>query len=135
MSAPVITLGLGLRARATAATLQALWQHAQSLLPSPRHLSCIATLPRHQPHPALRQWLADCHPTLPLLAAPPQALPAQPTHSQSPQALARYGCGSVAEACALWAARQMHPAATPQLLLPRLIAPDGSATLAVACAR
>ena len=54
-------------------------------------------------------------------------LPGQPVVTQSPRMLARYGTGSVAEAAAL-AAAGPHSA----LSVTRLVADDGSATLALA---
>ena len=50
-------------------------------------------------HPALRQV------TLPCLAVPEGAVAGIPTPTQSPRILARFGCGSVAEAVALVASR------------------------------
>ena len=58
---------------------------------------------------------------------PPGQLPGQPVVTQSPRMLARYGTGSVAEAAAL-AAAGPHSA----LSVTRLVADDGSATLALA---
>ncbi|WP_347484719.1 cobalamin biosynthesis protein [Vandammella animalimorsus] len=128
-----LVLGVGLRASAQAAALHALWQRAQALLPTltPTAVQAVAALPHRATHPALAQWLAECglgraH----TVAVPPQMLAAQPTHTASPQSLARYGCGSVAEACALWAAAGTQGRSS--LLLPRLVAACGSATLAVA---
>ncbi|PAT39516.1 cobalt-precorrin 5A hydrolase [Vandammella animalimorsus] len=128
-----LVLGIGLRASAQAAALHALWQRAQALLPAltPAAVQAVATLPHRAAHPALARWRAECglgraH----TVAVPPQMLAAQPTHTASPQSLARYGCGSVAEACALWAAAGTQGHAC--LLLPRLVAACGSATLAVA---
>ncbi|MDO4725005.1 MAG: cobalamin biosynthesis protein, partial [Comamonadaceae bacterium] len=125
--------GIGLRASAQAAALHALWQQAQAQLPllTPSAVQAVATLPHRLAHPALVQWLAQCGlGRVHAVAAPPRMLAAQPTHTASPQSLARYGCGSVAEACALWAAASAGGRAS--LLLPRLAAACGSATLAVA---
>ncbi|RRD39328.1 hypothetical protein EII18_12370 [Comamonadaceae bacterium OH3737_COT-264] len=124
------------------------------------HIVTLAALTHKCGHPALRQWLADAqdwHAPQPprLLAVPVTELPAQPVHTRSAHMLARYGSGSVAEACALWAAallgkaapqtheapppppsaQSLHNAAQPpraRLLLPRIVAANRRATLAVA---
>src|SRR5258707_15770833 len=78
-------------------------------------------------HPALAAWMAAIVPTAVLVRVPPGQLPGQPVVTQSPRMLARYGTGSVAEAAAL-AAAGPHSA----LSVTRLVADDGSATLALA---
>ena len=77
--------------------------------------------------PALQQWAAQLPFAVAIVAVAEQALPAQAVVTQSPRLLARYGTGSVAEAVALSAA-----APAPRLLLARLGAGDGRATLAAA---
>ncbi|MBB6559778.1 cobalt-precorrin 5A hydrolase [Acidovorax soli] len=117
-----LVLGVGLRAHATAATLRGLWQQAKALLPAPADGFCsLAVLEGKEQHPALAGW------RVPVLALPLESLRHQPVATQSARLIARYGTGSVAEAAALAAA---GPQA--QLLLPRRVAQDGSATLAVA---
>ncbi|MES2611206.1 MAG: cobalamin biosynthesis protein [Pseudomonadota bacterium] len=119
-----LVLGVGLRAQASPGTLQALWAQAQSLLPGQSACFCaVAVLQGKAGHPALAGWLGPSA----LLAVPVEQMRGQPVATQSPNLQARYGTGSVAEAAALVAA---GPQA--QLLLPRLVAEDGSATLAVA---
>lgn len=121
-----LVLGVGLRAHATAAALRGLWQQARALLPAPVDGFCaLAVLEGKEQHPALAGWLGPA--PAPVLAVPLEALRQQPVATQSPRLQARYGTGSVAEAAALAAA---GPQA--QLLLPRRVAADGSATLAVA---
>ncbi|EJE53383.1 CbiG protein [Acidovorax sp. CF316] len=121
-----LVVGVGLRAQATPAALQALWLQAQALLPGPMDRFCaVAVLQGKEQHPALAGWLGPA--PAPVLAVPVDALRRQPVATQSPRLQARYGTGSVAEAAALAAA---GPQA--QLLRPRLVAGDGSATLAVA---
>lgn len=121
-----LVLGVGLRAHATSATLRGLWQQARALLPAPVDGFCaLAVLEGKEQHPALADWLGPA--SVPVLALPVGALHHQPVATQSPRLQARYGTGSVAEAAALAAA---GPQA--QLLLPRRVALDGSATLAVA---
>lgn len=125
-------MGVGLRTQASASSLQTLWQQAQAVLPPHWHLQAVATLALRARHPALQQWLAT-QAWPPALAAAPPALAAQRTLTQSAHSLGRYGCGSVAEAAALWAATQ-HGQAGAQLLHPRWVAADGCATLALAIA-
>lgn len=119
-----LVVGVGLRAHATPATLQTLWEQAQALLPGQAACFCaVAVLHGKAGHPALAGWLGPSA----LLAVPVEQMRGQPVATRSPNLQARYGTGSVAEAAALAAA---GPQA--QLLLPRLVAGDGSATLAVA---
>ncbi|WP_238945375.1 cobalamin biosynthesis protein [Allofranklinella schreckenbergeri] len=171
-----ITLGVGLRAQARADDVHTLWQQARQALchalqqASPPHsagegegegaaaplmhqlhIVTLAALTHKCGHPALRHWLADAqdwHAPQPprLLAVPVTELPAQPVHTRSAHMLARYGSGSVAEACALWAAALLGQAIPPthgppasaaqppraRLLLPRIVAANRRATLAVA---
>ncbi|CAN7144397.1 cobalamin biosynthesis protein [Acidovorax sp. LjRoot118] len=129
IAAPVhacLVVGVGLRAQATPAALQALWLRAQALLPGQADCFCaVAVLQGKATHPALADWLGLA--SAPVLAVPVEPMRHQPVVTQSPRLQARYGTGSVAEAAALAAA---GPQA--QLLVPRLVAEDGSATLAVA---
>ncbi|CAN7721555.1 cobalamin biosynthesis protein [Acidovorax sp. LjRoot66] len=129
IAAPVhacLVVGVGLRAQATPAALQALWLRAQALLPGQADCFCaVAVLQGKATHPALADWLGLA--SAPVLAVPVEPMRHQPVATQSPRLQARYGTGSVAEAAALAAA---GPHA--QLLVPRLVAEDGSATLAVA---
>lgn len=64
---------------------------------------------------------------LPLIAVPEEALRVQHTATRSARSLAARGCGSVAEAAALTAAR-----AGAHLLAARHVSPDRSATCAIA---
>lgn len=132
-----LVVGLGLRATASVNSLHALWRQACAWLtgqtgwPSGAHPVCntVAVLASKAQHPALLAWQAQLPFATHLVAVPPELLAAQAVHTQSPRLLARYGTGSVAEAAALAAA---GPGA--QLWLPRLVAADGCATLALACA-
>lgn len=122
-----LVLGVGLRDQASPATLQALWEQAQALLPGPQDCFCaVAVLQGKAGHPALAGWLART-PGRPVHAVPVEQMRDQPVATRSLNLQARYGTGSVAEAAALFLA---GPQA--QLLLPRRVAEDGSATLAVA---
>lgn len=165
-----ITLGVGLCAQARADDVHTLWQQARQALchalhqarlqpddsaAAPMahqlHIVTLAALAHKCGHPALRHWLADAqdwhaHQPPRLLAVPVTELPAQPVHTRSAHMLARYGSGSVAEACALWAAALLGQAIPPthgppasaaqppraRLLLPRIVAANRRATLAVA---
>lgn len=130
-------VGVGLRALAQPAALQALWQQAQTSLQGQAtagHFCAVAVLDAKAGHPALATWLSDIAgkttPSIPVLAMPAALLAEQPVPTQSPRLQARYGSGSVAEAAALSAA---GPHA--HLIVPRIVAQDGSATLAVAIRR
>jgi cobalt-precorrin 5A hydrolase len=125
-----LVLGIGLRAQARASDVQALWLRAQAALPALQRFCAMAVLQGKEQHPALGAWRAALPFDTALVAVPAQDLPGQPVATQSPRLLARYGTGSVAEAVALRAA---GPASA--LLLPRLVADDGSATLAAALRR
>ncbi|WP_370680918.1 cobalamin biosynthesis protein [Comamonas sp. GB3 AK4-5] len=125
-----LVLGLGLRAQAQASDVQALWLRAQTALPALQRFCAVAVLQGKEQHPALREWRAALLFDTTLVAVPAQDLPGQPVATQSARLLARYGTGSVAEAVALSAA---GPAST--LLLPRMVADDGGATLAAALRR
>lgn len=122
-----VVLGLGLRAQAQAADLQALWLQARQQQPALENFCAIAVLQGKEQRPALQQWAARLPFAVAMLAVAEEALPAQAVVTQSPRLLARYGTGSVAEAVALSAA-----APAPRLLLTRLVAGDGNATLAAA---
>lgn len=128
-------LGLGLHTDALPHALQALWQRAQAQLPesadasacAPQPICAVAVLDTKAGHPALEAWMSAVVPSAVLVRVPSAQLPGQPVVTQSPRMLARYGTGSVAEAAAL-AAAGPHSA----LSVTRLVADDGSATLALA---
>lgn len=122
-----VVLGIGLRAQAGADALQALWQQAQAGSNPPSTFCAVALLDTKAAHPALARWLHDAAPHAAVIAVAQGDLPAQPVQTHSPRLQALYGTGSVAEAAALAAA---GPHA--QLLTARVVADDGSATLAVA---
>ena len=131
-------VGLGLRAHAQPAALQALWMQARGLLQSkaalPASAPCaVAVLDTKAEHPALAAWLsaiAGNARAVPVLPVPADRMAGQSVATQSPRLLARYGTGSVAEAAALSAAGPLA-----ELAVQRLVASDGSATLAVAIRR
>lgn len=126
--APTLVIGLGLRACAVPAQLQALWLRAAALAGiSEANLAAIAVLQSKAQHPGLQAWLAQWGAPVPLRPIAPALLAGQATVTRSPRLLARYGCGSVAEAAALAGA---GPGAS--LLLARLQSDDASATLALA---
>ncbi len=111
----MIVAGIGLRAGATAADL------AAALALALRPPQALATPADKADHPAFAAL------NLPLHAIPLPDLTAQATQTPSPRQPARYGTGSVAEAAALAA---VGPGAT--LVQPRIIAPGGRVTLALA---
>ena len=131
-------VGLGLRVHAQPAALQALWMQARGLLHSKAahpasHPCAVAVLDTKAGHPALASWLSalgdDAH-AVRILPVPAAHMAGQPVATRSPRLQARYGTGSVAEAAALWAAGPLA-----ELAVQRLVASDGSATLAVAIRR
>lgn len=134
-STAALVCGLGLRACASLASLQALWQRAQAEISGAASAShTVAVLAGKEHHPALLAWLETWNQQPLLWALPACSLQGQAVITQSPRLLARYGTGSVAEALALAACGQYaHDAQGVRLLLPRIIAVDGSATLAIAC--
>ena len=127
-------LGVGMHTDARPEVLQALWQQARDQLQrdggAPQPLCAVAVLDTKAGHPALAGWLAETAPSAILVRVPAEQLPGQPVVTQSPRMLARYGTGSVSEAAALAAA---GPGAA--LGVTRLVAQDGSATLALALRR
>jgi cobalt-precorrin 5A hydrolase len=124
-------LGLGVHSDARPGALQSLWQLASDQLRqsdgAPQSVCAVAVLDTKAGHPALAAWMAEAVPAAVLVRVPPGQLPGQPVFTQSPRMLARYGTGSVAEAAALAAA---GPGSA--LSVTRLVADDGSATLALA---
>lgn len=125
-----IVLGIGLRQQAQSQTLQSLWEQVQIRLQGRMdgtHFCVVAVLDSKAEHPALSAWLQTIQPTAQIISVSPQQMSGQAVQTQSTRLLASYGTGSVAEAAALFAA---GPAA--QLLLPRIVAEDGTATMAVA---
>lgn len=100
--------GLGLRASATA-------QDVAEALALIGGADAVATAWDRADHPALI--------TLTVIAVDAAMLRAQATPTQSPRALERYGCGSLAEAAAM---------ACGRLTSTRLIAAQGRVTVALA---
>lgn len=122
-----VVLGIGLRAQAKAADLQSLWQEAQRSRPALTRFCAVAVLEGKELLPALAEWMAQLPFHAAMLPVAAEQLPGQPVVTQSERLLQRYGTGCVSEAVALSAA-----APHPELLLPRLVAGNGNATLAAA---
>lgn len=115
---PAATIaGIGLRAAATTEDL------AEALAQALHAPDALAVPADKADHPALAPLAAR----LPLRAVPVHALALQKTDTNQTHAVARYGAGSVAEACALAAA---GPGA--RLIQPRIICAGGRVTLALA---
>lgn len=112
-------VGLGLRAAATPASLEELFQRLQVSPDLP-----LAVPAFRESHPAVLDLRQRGRRIIPL---PEAALGGVSTPTCSPRLLARYGTGSIAEACALVAA---GPAA--RIILPRVVSADGRATAALA---
>lgn len=114
-------LGIGLRAAATRASLEA----ALETVDAADRLVALATLEDKAGHPALLEFAR--HLNLPIRPVPRASLAGLATLTRSCRIEQGFGTGSVAEACALAAA---GPGA--RLITPRITAPDGLATLAIA---
>lgn len=112
-------VGLGLRAAATAESLKELLQRLQATPDLP-----LAVPAFREGHPAVLDLRQQGRRIIPM---PEAALNGVRTPTCSPRILARYGTGSIAEACALVAA---GPAA--RIILPRVVSADGRATAALA---
>lgn len=109
--------GIGLRSTASLETLQTLLARAGAV-------EALATLADKAEHPALLALARAA--SLPIRALPREALAGLATQTRSCRIEQGFGTGSVAEACALAAA---GPGA--RLVLPRITAQDGTATIAV----
>lgn len=112
-------VGLGLRTGASLASLEGLFHGLQVTTDLPLAIPVF-----RQSHPAIQQLQMRGHSIIPI---PEAALRCASTPTRSPRILARYGAGSIAEACALVAA---GPAA--RIILPRVVSADGCATAAIA---
>lgn len=111
--------GIGFRAGAPAGALRAALDLAGG------NVQALATLDRKAGAPQLQTLAAELG--LPILPVAEAALRSQTTLTQSPDQIARFGSGSLAEAAALAAA---GPDA--RLITPRAISPCGMATAAIA---
>ncbi len=112
-------VGFGLRAAATSGSLDELFQRLGF-----QTAPALALPAFRQGHPLVRELQAR---GFRIGFIPEGALKGVRTPTRSRRILARYGTGSIAEACALIAA---GPAA--RIILPRLISADGCATAALA---
>lgn len=115
----MIVAGFGFRQSASLASLESALAKATGGIA----INALATLDHkaHQLAP-LANKLA-----LPLIPVTAEQLADQPTVTQSPASIARYGTGSVAEAAALAALR-----GSARLLAPRTLSPDRLASCALA---
>ena len=112
-------VGVGLRAAATLASLGELFQRLDVTT------TLALALPAfRQGHPLVRELKGH---GFKIGFIPRTALNGISTPTRSARILARYGTGSIAEACALVAA---GPAA--RIILPRVVSADGCATAALA---
>jgi cobalt-precorrin 5A hydrolase len=116
--------GIGFRADATLADLRSV------LALTGARPDALASLAAKAAQPALIELAAEL--ALPLIALREEDIAGEPTPTCSPRIQSRFGTGSVAEACALVAARQGPGPARSRLITPRLITADGMATAALA---
>lgn len=112
-------VGLGLRAAATLEGVQDLFRRLQVMPPL-----TLAVPAFRQVHPVVAALQAAGFRLVPI---PEAMLLGVITLTRSPLILARFGTGSLAEACALVAA-----GSGAQLVQPRVISADGCATAALA---
>ncbi|MEP2714962.1 cobalamin biosynthesis protein [Pseudophaeobacter sp.] len=117
--------GFGFRSAATLADLRVALKLLGEVRPD-----ALASLAEKAAQPALKELAQEL--ALPLIALMPNDIAAEQTLTCSPRIKARFGTGSVAEACALVAARQGSPGARSRLIAPRSVTADGMATAALA---
>ncbi|CUH88025.1 cobalamin biosynthesis protein CbiG [Phaeobacter sp. CECT 5382] len=119
--------GIGFRATATLADLRA----ALALVGT--QPDALASVTDRADMPALKQLAKEMQ--LPLLALAETDIAGEQTLTCSPRIKARFATGSLAEACALVAARKGTPGMAParsRLIAPRSVTADGLATAAIA---
>jgi cobalt-precorrin 5A hydrolase len=116
--------GLGFRTSASLADLRA------ALALTGAHPDALASITAKTSAPALKQLAQEMG--LPLLTLDETEIAGAPPLTCSPRIKARFGTGSLAEACALVAARTGQPGARSRLITPRVVTADGQATAAIA---
>ncbi len=116
--------GLGFRTSASLADLRA------ALALTGARPDALASTSTKALAPALKQLAHEMG--LPLLGLDESEIAGEQTLTCSPRIKARFGTGSLAEACALVAARTGHPGARSRLITPRVVTADGQATAAIA---
>lgn len=116
--------GIGFRADATLENLR------NALALTGGRPDALASLAAKAAQPVLIELAAEL--ALPLIGLREEDIADEQTPTCSPRIQSRFGTGSVAEACALVAARQGPGPARSRLITPRLITADGMATAALA---
>ncbi|KII13640.1 cobalamin biosynthesis protein [Phaeobacter sp. S60] len=116
--------GIGFRASATAADLQA------ALALTGERVDALASAAEKAAAPAMQDFARSIG--LPVIALQEQDISGEQTLTCSPRIKARFGTGSLAEAAALAGARHGTPGARARLLAPRVVTADGLATAAIA---
>ncbi|WP_278921241.1 cobalamin biosynthesis protein [Pseudophaeobacter profundi] len=116
--------GFGFRSTATLADLRA------ALALTGARPDALASLATKAAQPALIELAREL--ALPLIALREEDIAGEQTLTCSPRIKSRFGTGSVAEACALVAARQGADLARSRLIAPRVITANGIATAAIA---
>lgn len=116
--------GIGFRATATAADLQA------ALALTGVQVDALASVEEKAEAPAMQEFAQAAG--LPVIALQEQDIAGEQTLTCSPRIKARFGTGSLAEAAALAGARHGVPGAKSRLLAPRVVTADGLATAAIA---
>ncbi|WP_122074148.1 cobalamin biosynthesis protein [Pseudophaeobacter sp. EL27] len=116
--------GFGFRADATVADLR------NALALTGARPDALASLTAKAAAPALQNLAQEL--ALPLIALQEEDIAGEQTLTCSPRIKSRFGTGSVAEACALVAARQGPGPQRSRLITPRVTTADGMATAALA---
>lgn len=123
----MILAGIGCRETASLADLRA------ALALAGGRPDALATLATRAEMPGLKHLAEEMQ--LPLLALLETDIAGEQTLTCSPRIKARFATGSLAEACALVAARRGLPGMGParsRLIAPRVVTADGKATAALA---
>lgn len=127
--------GWGFTSRADVAAFASCWTQAQLAWPAlPRSTVVCAALQAKRDQASaqrLQAWVAEQQPTAHWLWLDEAELQAVRTATQSARIAARFGTGSVSEALALRAARQLGMDAG-RLVLRRVVSADRQASLALA---
>ncbi|UWR77167.1 cobalamin biosynthesis protein [Phaeobacter inhibens] len=116
--------GIGFRAAATAADLQA------ALALTGERVDALASIAQKADAPAMQEFARSLG--LPVISLQEQDIAGEQTLTCSPRIKARFGTGSLAEAAALAGARHGATGARARLLAPRVVTADGLATAAIA---
>ena len=135
MRAAHVMCGWGFTSRTDVAAFASCWAQAQLAWPALARsaVACAALQGKRDQASARRllRWMAEQQPSAPWLWLDEAELQAVRTATQSARIAARFGTGSVSEALAMRAARQLGVDAG-RLVLRRVVSADRQASLALA---